>query len=236
MMGSAMKKNIVLLSALLPLTLVAPPMLLMRLQADPSRVAERITKKLSKPGKFGRYLSEGALRSDSAAGIFASYAGYLTVSPADGLISFPLKQSKPLFHLVVTRKVVPVVAFANTVDHLALDPAEPTELYLLSQQRDEMTGKSYWQVERDDLPEDNKLPLDAVILFAKPKNVIVPLGDMPTKLGQHFVLPDVFVRKGINILGRSLYVLSIAHFFKPVRLHAKLEPKRLIEQSTGDGA
>jgi len=212
--------------------LIASPMLLMRLRPDESyKSHDRIARKLSKPGKLGGLLQEGTWKTGSVAGIFATYAGYLTVSPPDGLLYFPLEQSKPLFHLVVTRKIVPVVGFANTVDHMALDPAQETGFYLVEQKRDDMTGKLFWRVSKEDLPENNKLPFDAVILFAKPKNVMVTLGETPAKPGQHFVLPDIFIRKGINIVGRSLYVVNIAQFFKPVRLHAKVEPKRLIEQA-----
>jgi len=218
--------------SLFPLQLVASPMLVMRLQPDPMfNSRDRIIKKLNKPGKLGPYLTEGAWRSGSGAGIFSSYAGYMTVSPASGLISFPLVQSKPSFHLVVTRKVVPVVAFGNTIDHLAFDKAEQVGFYTIEREKDDVSGALFWRIAKADVPADNKLPLDSIILFAKPKNVEPALGETPTKPGQHFILPDVQVKKGVKIVQRSLYVLSISHFFKPVRLHAKIQSKLLIEQA-----
>jgi len=132
---------------------------------------------------------------------------------------------------VVTRKVVPVVAFGNTIDHLAFDKAEQVGFYTIEREKDDVSGALFWRIAKADVPADNKLPLDSIILFAKPKNVEPALGETPTKPGQHFILPDVQVKKGVKIVQRSLYVLSISHFFKPVRLHAKIQSKLLIEQA-----
>ena len=218
-----------------PLYLMAPPVLLFRLLPYKAPAAhEGIIKTLRKPGALAKIAGRGGMNRDSVAGLFASYGGYLTVSRPDGTVIFPLGHSKMAVHLVVTSKIVPVRMFGNTIDHLAFDPTVKSEMFYIDQLEDEDSEQPIWRFTQADMPRDNRIPADAVILFAKPKNVDVVLGDMPARAGQHFVLPDVFVKKGVNLVGRSLYVLSLAQFFKPVRLYTELEPTRYISQVEDD--
>ncbi len=78
------------------------------------------------------------------------------------------------------------------------------------------------------MPEDNKIPLSAIVITADPKNVVVNAGETVTNETANLVLPDILVRKGINIVKNSSYMLTVRHLFKPVETEEKREPLKMI--------
>lgn len=149
-------------------------------------------------------------------GVFASYWGYLRTGNQNGQVLFPRKQRKPSLKILVTSRIKPVLMIGRTVHHWEIDPSIASTLYQLDRIEDPETKKSYWLVQSSDLPDNNIIGLDTIIIFAQPKHIVVPAGKFKTKKSPHLYLPDIYVKKGINTLLQSLWILKVKNFFSLV--------------------
>lgn len=169
--------------------------------------------------KFKNFIENSHLN----VGILATYSGYLAVSDFNGQITFPHKLEEPNLRLLVTNRLVPIIMFANTIHHWEIEPEVPAEMYSIERKENEETKLLYWEVAKIPLPEDRRIPLDTIIIIAKPKYVYVPLGATLTNTNPQLILPNIYIKKGITRLGNALYTLNIRHFFGPVRFSYKKE-------------
>ena len=218
-------KRILLLFILAYFSIYGDPLITLYLRPFPH--ANQIAQKLTKPGKIARNTIEGILAFNGVSGIFSTYAGYLEVSDAKGQINFPRKHPKPLLYVVITNKIVPIPMFKNTIHHWEFDSTAPAHMYRVEKKQDEETDLFYWDVQSVALPEDRWVPLESLVIIAKPKNMYLPTGT--TLAGPetpNLLLPDMYVKKGINIVGNALYVLNLTHLFGPVHILYKKEAKR----------
>lgn len=169
------------------------------------------------PGKISAKTLKYMLSTPSfVQGVFASYWGYLRTGNQNGQVLFPRKQRKASLTILVTSRIKPVMMIGRTIHHWEIDPSVATDLYQLDRIQDEETKKYYWLVQPGKTPENNIIGLDTIIIFAQPKHIIVPLGKFKTKKTAHLYLPDIYVKKGINNLLQSLWVLKIKNFFSLV--------------------
>ena len=169
------------------------------------------------PQKISHHILRAEQLSYPFNGLMGSYAGYFTVSsPFNGQMSFPRKQQKPLLHYVVTPNVEPVIMLGKTVHHLELIKGMPAAFYSAQRKQDPDTEYFYWTIQPEQLPADGVIPLSAIVLFAKPKNVRIVPGIFNTIDGPQLQLPDVYVRKGIDLISGAFSVLKIKHFFRSI--------------------
>lgn len=175
--------------------------------------SKKINRKLSKPGKIAKHTANGIINRPWIDGIFSSYAGFLEVSDDEGRTLFPRRHEEPKVTLLITSKITPIIMTGNTVHHWELEKGTPAYMVTIQREQDLTTNLYFWNVIEMDLPQNNIVPLDTVVLFAKPKNIYVPLGITLTSDSPHLVLPDIYIKKGINVVKRSLYVLNIKQFF-----------------------
>jgi len=197
--------------------------------ADTER-AQSMMNKLGKPGKIARYRVNNVTHQPLVAGIFATYAGYLEVSSYNGQLTFPRRHDKPLLYLVITPRLTPMIMFANTIHHWEYEPGVPAALFVCERKNDEKTGLYFWDVKDIPMPDNNVIPLESLVLIAKPQNFYVPTGITLTNETQNLMVPDIYVKKGINKLTNSLYILNLAHFFSPEQFLYKKEPTRYLFQ------
>jgi hypothetical protein len=193
----------------------ANPMITIFLRQYPAdeEHAQEISESLQRPGKLARYTLHATLEKEIPSGIFATYAGFLGVSNTVGQLSFPRKQENPSIYLIVTEQATPIMMAGNTIHHWELDPTVPAEMYRFDQKRDAETQLDYWNVEKVDLPENNIIPLESILLFIKPKNIFIPTGITLSRTNANLILPDIYVKKGAKIYPSTLYVLNLKHFF-----------------------
>lgn len=206
-------------------SLSADPVITLFLREYPNDVnhAQAVVNKLNKPGKIAQYKTKQISNQPTVAGIFSTYAGYLTASSYNGQITFPRKHDKPLLYLVITPIITPIIMFANTIHHWQLEPTIPAALFTCERKNDETTGLAFWEVKQLAQPENNIIPLQALVLIAKPQNFYVPEGVTVTHETENLLLPDVYVKKGINKLKNALYILDLSHFFSPEQFLYKKE-------------
>jgi len=179
--------------------------------------AQSLVDEFARPGKLAAHAIYGVGRDDIVAGLFSTYAGFLDTSNLNGQTSYPRMHEEPKLSLVVTNKITPIIMIGNTIHHWEFEAGTPVRMYSVERKQDDETELYYWSVEPEDLPENNRIPLDALVLLAKPKYVYVPLGITPTNDSPNLLLPDMYVKRGLNIASNALYVLNLKHFFGELR-------------------
>lgn len=189
---------------------------------------ESTANRLAKPGKIAKHILEGITNHNPVTGIFASYAGYLDVSNTNGLIMFPRKHENPALHLVISHKIIPIAMMSNTIHHWELDKDTPADIFLVERTQDPATKLFYLKVTKEQRPKDNIIPLESLIIIAKPDKVEIPLGITLTQDQPNLVLPDIYIKKGLNYTGNALFMVKISHLFAPVKTTYKKEEKRYL--------
>lgn len=189
---------------------------------------KKVTQKIKKPGRLAKHAAHGIVQHAPVAGILVTYAGYVTASNDTGEIVLPRKHQKADVTVLVTPEMTPIALFENTILHWQLIPGLPAQMYSCELKQNDKTGGYYWNTQEVALPEDSKIPLSAIVITADPKNIVVNTGQSITNETANLVLPDIFVRKGINIVKNSSYMLTVRHFFKPINTAEKREPLKMI--------
>jgi hypothetical protein len=206
----------------------AGPRMALFFTPEPLTDAEKIHKKLARPEKVAKYTARGILQPSMVEGILATYGGYVTSSDYNGELSFPRKHTKNSVEIVITPEIVPVPLFENTILNWRRVPGLPAAMYECEQLYNEQKDQYNWQTREIPLSENMTIPLSAVVIIAKPKNMRMETSATPTHASGNFVLPNVYVKKGINITDNCLYLLTIRHFFKPVQTEENREPLRIL--------
>jgi hypothetical protein len=209
------------------ITLFLKPYPVISPQAD----SDKLGKKLHRAGKISNNLSKHYL-SPKLSGMFATYGGFLTTSDLNGEISFPRKHVKSFINLIITERLTPIVMASNTIHHWELEEGAPAEAYRMEQKWDPETRLLYWDVTQEPLPKNNIIPLESMVLIADPKYVDVPLGISLFKDSPHLILPDIYIKKGINLTADALYVLNLSHYFGGILPMYKKEKARYLRHLT----
>jgi hypothetical protein len=173
------------------------------------------------PGKIASKIANSIV-TFAHQGIFATYGGYLVVSDYNGQITFPRMQQKEQLTLIITEKIEPVFMLGNTIHHWTL-PNIPASLYSIERKEDPQLKLFYWNVQETKEPDNKIIPITSIVIFAKPKNIIVPQGITITHDNPQFVLPTIYATKNINDLAPALSVLKIRAFFGPLSITNKKE-------------
>ena len=181
------------------------------------KYSQEVIRTFEKPGKIAAHAVYGISRDEIMAGLFSTYAGFLATSNLIGQTTFPRLHEPPQISLVITSKMTPIIISGNTIHHWELEPGTPARMYSVERKQDDETQLHYWDVQEADLPENNRIPLDALVLLAKPKHVHVPIGITITTESPNLVLPDIYVKRGLNIASNALYILNLKHFFGKLR-------------------
>lgn len=193
--------------------------------------SEKLAPKLNKLGKISSNRVKHML-PPSVSGIFATYGGFLTVSDLNGEITFPRKHTKPFIYLLITEKLSPVVMAGNTIHHWELEEDAPAVMYLLEQKWDSDINIYYWDVSQVPLPANHHVPLESIALFSDPKYVYVPQGISMFKESPHLILPDIYIKRGINLTASALFILNLTHYFGSILPLYKKQPDRYLKQLT----
>ena len=107
-------------------------------------------------------------------------------------------------------------------------PNLPATAYACEQKYNEKTSEYYWQTIEVPLTDEMMIPLTAIIIIAKPKNITMKTGTTPTIASANLVLPDLYVNKGINKVENSAYILTLRYLFKPIQTEENREPLKIL--------
>jgi hypothetical protein len=208
----------------------AEPRIVLFFKQEPLTDAEKIHEKLKKPGKIAKYTVKGMMQTSPIEGFIGIYGGYVSASDYNGELSFPRKHQKNIVDIIITPEVMPVPLFESTIHHLNRIAGLPATMYRCEFIHNDQKNEDYWQTSEIPLPEDLAIPLSAIVIIAKPKNIRMEIGKTSAHESGNFVLPNIFVKKGITTIDNSLYMLTIRHLFKPVETEENREPLKILTQ------
>jgi len=177
---------------------------------------EYILKKMREPGKIARKILKLIIKTKIQPGIFATYGGYMASTDTNGQVTFPLMQEKPLLNLIITNHIKPTLMTQNTVHHWEIGLTAQAAMYTVEKKQDEISRLYFWNVQKKQLPKNKRIPMNTIVVMAKPKNMYVPTGIAIANENPQLILPDIYAKKGVNILPNALYALPIRHFFNHV--------------------
>lgn len=174
------------------------------------------TESLQRTGKLAELILKRLVEVGTYQGVIASYMGYITVSDFAGQITFPRLHQEPSFKLLITPMIEPIMMIGATVHHLELISSLPAAMYSITRKEYQNYGIFYWDVQEVPLPENKRISLDTIILFAKPDTIVVPVGITETTDSSMLLLPDLYATQELNVTVEALRTLKIRHFFGPV--------------------
>lgn len=192
--------------------------------------ANKIANKLTQPGKQAKHKMKSYSRKKHlVAGIFGTYAGYLTVSDLFGNLIFPRLHSGSFVYIIVTTKMTPIMMIGNTIHHWELEEGTPAKMYKAELKQDDQIKLFFWDMQEVPLPENKIIPsAQSIVIMARPQDIYVPLGVTPTHESPHLLLPELYVKKSINKLSHALYMLNINLFFGTIHERAKANKQNLL--------
>jgi len=179
--------------------------------------ALRKAKKIARPKKYAKYILRAISNRYYTSGIYSSYMGYLTASDLNGQIIFPRKHKKPNINIVITKHIFPVLMLENTAHHWEISDKSKAKMFNIERKHDVLAKTYFWDAKKVDLPKDNIISKDTIVIIAKPKHVYVPEGITITKKNPQLILPSIYVKKGVNKIKNSLYVFGIKNLFATLK-------------------
>lgn len=198
---------------------------------EPMLQAQKYIAKIQQPAQLARYHTK-RLAPPPVSGLFATYGGFLTTSELTGEISFPWLHEKPIIHLLITEQLTPIVQSGNTIDHWELEQGAPIHAYLMEQKWDSQAHTLYWDISQEAPPANNIIPITSLVLFADPKYVYVPTGVELSQETPHLLLPDIYIKHGINLTKNALYIVNLSHYFGGIIPLYKRDKTRYSRQLT----
>jgi len=196
---------------------------------DAQKALKKI-KKMTRPEKYAKYALEAATNRYFTSGIFGTYMGYLDLSDLNGQIMFPRRHNKPSLNIAITKHIYPVLMLENTVHHWKISDRSKATMYNIERKYDILAKTYFWETKKIEIPQDNIISKDTIVIIAKPKYVYIPEGITITKKSPQFILPDIYVKKGINKIQNTLYIFGIKNLFVTLDEAYKKSKTKYIEQ------
>jgi len=95
--------------------------------------------------------------------------------------------------------------------------SQKAKMYKIEKKQDKETELYFWQVQERTLPESNHIPIHTITILADPKDIYVPLGLTLANKSNQVLLPDIYVKKSLDIIKNTLLVLTIKNFFSQIK-------------------
>lgn len=162
-----------------------------------------------------KYELRSLTKNHFTAGIFCTYGGYITASDLNGQVIFPKKHKDPKITIVVTRNITPIIMLENTVHHWEIANRDEAKMYEIERKSDKVTHTYFWDAKQVEIPADNILSIDSIVIIAQPKHVYIPTGITLTTKDPQLLLPDIYVKRNIEKLTNSLHIFNIKNFLAP---------------------
>lgn len=195
-------------------------------EEQPTKDQQKIQKVIETPGKLNHTILKKRLLNTRNQGLYATYFGFVTHSDANGQVTFPRKHLKDEITFVVTQRIKPVMLKGNTVHHFDLGATIDAAYYQLVRKQDSSKKFFYWDAKKIDIPTNRRIPISAIVLFAKPDNVIMYEGATVTDNNQNLVLPPIYVKPTITTGINALAFLKISKYFRPIKFVYNYTPER----------
>lgn len=169
------------------------------------------------------------LASPLVQGIYVNYLGYLTYTDYNGQIMLPNKESQNELTVVVTSQIYPVMLQGNTVHHFEIPQEIEAHFYQYNLKQDDSHKQWHWNIKQIDRPASSKIPVHALIIMAKPKDLEITPGTFPAHEAPNFILPDIYVHTGIDTPFCVLKFLNINRFFEPLAIEKQYKEQSYLQ-------
>jgi len=212
------KKTIILITAILIQNkLFSEQIMTFFLRPFPAKNKETETikriDKIGRVGKMPKYALRSLTKNQFTSGIFCTYDGYLAISDLHGQVTFLRKHKDKKIHILITENIVPIIMLENTVHHWEIAKPDKTKMYEIEKKLDIPAKTYFWEIKQIDIPKDNIISTDTIVIIANPKKVYIPEGITITTQNPQLVLPDIYVKRGIEKLTNTLYMFGIKNLF-----------------------
>lgn len=175
---------------------------------------EKYSQKLKQPAYLYQSITQPRSQRDSASGVMCLYGGQVALSDSNGQITFKRRQQISNIYLLVTSSITPAYIIApSTVHNWMIDPKTPSKLYFIQFKQDTDFNLYYFDAQPTQLPPDNNIPLNTIILIADPEYVYVPTGGTISEYSSNLLLPDIYLKRGFCFIYNQLYALAIKQYF-----------------------
>jgi hypothetical protein len=175
-----------------------------------------IIKKITGPGSRDRSFLKNQLRRRAITGIYATYMGWVATSDINGQILFPRKHAGTTITFIVTRSVQPVLISPTLVHHFVAGADEPVAYYSFELAQDPKTHIYQWHVRKTPTPADRVIPAAAIVLLAKPEQIIIHEGIFPSIKSPNLILPTIYATANLTAGINALHFLKVNRYFAPV--------------------
>lgn len=175
---------------------------------------QKYSQKLKQPAYLYQSITRPHSQRESVSGVMCLYGGQVALSDSNGQITFQRRQQISNIYLLVTSGIKPAYIIApSTVHNWMIDPTKPSKLYFIQFKQDADLGLYYFDVQPTQLPADNNIPLNTIILIADPEYVFVPTGATTSEYSSNLLLPDIYLKRGFCFIYNQLYALAIKQYF-----------------------
>jgi hypothetical protein len=168
----------------------------------------------------------------SLSGFLALYSGYMDYSNPDGQVSFPLRHENNKVYLIITPSIRLITVKGNTISHKEFDESvkDKTEIYLFEKKEDQ-NKQFFWQVKKEDYPEDKIISPLSVVILTDPKNLYITTGDFMATENKQMVLPkNIFVITNNQSRKILLNFMNMEKYFEPIDIKDKKINKTLFQK------
>jgi len=170
-----------------------PPTNIVKNAIKASKKDLHIDKKMA-PGQKIIRVKAGEFFTPKLSGFLSVYAGFMDISDKDGLISFPLRHSKPKIYLAITKDIKIVKVKENTISHKEFLPDLQVKLYSFEKKdsidpKDPTKKTLYWSVNEIQGKNEKKVNPLTIVILTDPSNIYVPTGDFLSMESPHLILP-----------------------------------------------
>lgn len=197
---------------------IAEPVIRLTLLEDPDQTLMRVQKKIETKGTVGKMGFNHFVNASPVSGFFAMYAGMLAMSDNTGAISFLRRHAQPIVYVAITQNVEPVMRMENTVHHWRFVPDTAVAFYKLEAVLDKEGNRLVWNIQEMSIPNLYIIPAEAIVLFGDPAYFYFDTKERHAMYSEsNIFLPPLYVKKGTNAVQSSLHLLSIRHFFGPLK-------------------
>jgi len=186
-------------------------------QLDQVLDVDQLVQSIQDPTRAIQTIMRTTIPDIGASGIVVTYAGFTTISTMYGQVDLPRRQQNRSFHILISTDFEPVMMAGVTVHHWQLLPDPNAAMYIATFQQDPETHIYFWDVQSAELPADNIIPLDTIVIVAKPQNIFIPTGITMAKNTVNLMLPDMFAKKGSDFWTDALKFLQVKHFFRTIK-------------------
>lgn len=179
----------------------------------------RVIKKLSEPEKILRAVIKNHLQV--VGGVPVTYFGMGNILQPDATTEFPRKHVKPNDEttIIVVKRIYPIIKKGETVERFIRKKSEPAAYYSIKRVKNPATNDFYWESKKLETPKNLSIPVEAIVICAKPDEIYIPEITTSAIAGQNLILPTIYpttlFRRGSPV--NTMSFLKISKYFEPVR-------------------